>query len=299
MVDLPHPAIGEKVEEAVDWLGDHGASVFSTIKDALTWAYDGLVDVLSWPHPMVFAALVALVAWRVRSHWFALFAAGGLILIDALELWEPAIETLSLVLISALLAVLIGIPVGIVAARHRRVRTVTMPALDVMQTMPAFVYLIPVVSFFRIGAVPGIVATVVFSMPPAVRLTVLGIGQVDPEVVEAGQAFGASPWQILWSVQLPLAKATIMAGVNQVIMLALSMVVIAGMIAAGGLGSIVYRGVTRLQIGVAFEAGLAVVILAVILDRFTAAFAEPLSGRRRRPRRTAAQDPPIPTTTTP
>lgn len=288
MSDLPRPPIGDWVEDAVDWIGDNGKPLFDTIKDSLTWSYDHLVDLFSWPHPYILIAIIAALAWRIRSLWFGFFVVAGFLLIDALELWTPSMQTLSLVLISTLLAVVIGVPVGILAARSAPVRTITMPVLDVMQTMPAFVYLIPVVSFFRIGAVPGVVATIVFAMPPAVRLTILGIQQVDEEVVEAGHAFGLSPWRILWTIQLPLAKATIMAGVNQVIMLALSMVVIAGMIAAGGLGSIVYRGVSNLKVGMAFEAGLAVVILAITLDRFTSTFAEPLRGRRGR--KSPAQD---------
>lgn len=278
--ELPRPEIGEWVESGVKTIGRNGKPVFDGIKDGLTWGYEHLVDLLTWPPSYILIALFALLAWRVRSAPFALFTALGFLLIDALELWKPSMQTLSLVLIATVIAVAIGIPVGIAAARSGPVRAVTMPVLDVMQTMPAFVYLIPVVSFFRIGAVPGIVATVVFAMPPAVRLTILGIQQVDEEVVEAGHAFGLSPRQILFSIQLPLAKATIMAGVNQVIMLALSMVVIAGMIAAGGLGSIVYQGVSRLDVGKAFEAGLAVVIIAIALDRITATFAEPLRGRR-------------------
>ncbi len=271
--DLPRLEIGDRVEDLVDWLNEHGGVVFDQIKESLTWLYDGLSELLAKPDPLVFALVVALAAWRVRGVLFALFSFLGLVLIENLQLWDQSILTLSLVLIAAGIAVLIGLPLGILAARNKVVSAITRPVLDMMQTMPAFVYLIPAVSFFRIGAVPGIVATVVFSMPPAVRLTELGIRQVDPEVVEAGHAFGASPKRILFTVQLPLAKSTIMAGVNQVIMLALSMVVIAGMIGAGGLGGSVFTAVTRLQIGAGFEAGLAVVIIAVILDRFTSAFA--------------------------
>lgn len=277
--ELPRPEIGGWVEDAVKSIGRNGKTVFDTTKDSLTWAYEHLVDLLTWPPSYVLILLLAILAWRVRSIGFAIFTMLGFLLIEALGLWVSSMQTLSLVLIATIIAVAIGIPVGIGAARSGPIRTITMPVLDIMQTMPAFVYLIPVVSFFRIGAVPGIVATVVFAMPPAVRLTILGIQQVDEEVVEAGHAFGLSPRQILFSIQLPLAKATIMAGVNQVIMLALSMVVIAGMIAAGGLGSIVYQGVSRLDVGKAFEAGLAVVILAITLDRITATFAEPLRGR--------------------
>ncbi len=272
VVVLAHIPIADWVEDAVDWLQDNLNWLFTWINDSLTWLNERLVDLLGWPTPIVFAIILAVIAWRIRGWMMALFTFLGLLLIDNLELWDHAMETLSLVLISALIAVLIGVPSGIMAARSRLFSAIIRPQLDFMQTMPAFVYLIPAVSFFRLGVVPGMVATVVFAMPPAVRLTELGIRQVDEEVVEAGQAFGASPRRILFKIQLPLARPTIMAGVNQVIMLALSMVVIAGMIGAPGLGTDVYSAVTRVRIGVGFEAGLAVVIIAVILDRLTSAF---------------------------
>ncbi len=269
---IPRIRLGKWIEDIIDWLKDNVSWLFDIIKDVLTWLYDVLVDVLTYPAPFIFALILAVLAWRIRGPLMALFTLVGLALIANMNYWMHSMQTLSLVLISAIIAVIIGIPTGILAARSKVVSAVVRPILDFMQTMPAFVYLIPAVSFFRIGVVPGMVATVVFSMPPAVRLTELGIRQVDEEVVEAGHAFGASPRRILFSIQLPLARPTIMAGVNQVIMLALSMVVIAGMIGADGLGSDVYSAVLRLRIGDGFEAGLAVVILAVILDRFTSAF---------------------------
>jgi ABC-type proline/glycine betaine transport system permease subunit len=176
-------------------------------------------------------------------------------------------------------ALVIGLPLGIIAARSDRFSGLIKPVLDLMQTMPSLVYLIPAIVFFGIGQVPGVVATVVFAMPPSVRLTELGLRQVDAEVVEAGEAFGASPMKILTRVQIPLALPTIMAGVNQVIMLALSMVVIAGMVGAGGLGAVIFRGVTRLDVGLGFEGGLSIVIIAVFLDRITAAFGDRASKR--------------------
>ncbi len=181
-------------------------------------------------------------------------------------------STLSLVVVAAFVAVLIGIPLGILAANSEIASKIFKPILDFMQTLPVFVYLIPAIIFFGIGKVPGVFATVIFAMPPAVRLTELGLRQVDQEVVEAAEAFGAPKLKILWKVQLPLAMPTLMAGVNQVIMLALSMVVTAGIVGAGGLGAVVYRGVTRLDLGLGFEGGLAVVVLAIFLDRLTAAF---------------------------
>ncbi len=311
LIAIEEIQIGDWVEDTlVPWLNENLGWLFDWIKETLTWFNDELIDLLTWPSAMVFAIVLALVAWWIRGWMMAVFTFLGLMLIENLGYWDNAMMTLALVLISAFIAVALGIPTGILGARSRLFSAAVRPMLDFMQTMPAFVYLIPAVTFFRIGVVPGMVATVIFSMPPAVRLTELGIRQVDPEVVEAGQAFGASPARILFKIQLPLARPTIMAGVNQVIMLALSMVVIAGMIGAPGLGTDVYRAVTRVQIGDGFEAGLAVVILAVILDRFTSSFGtdgqtakRPSSLGQRirslfgRPRADEANDQPAPTTT--
>lgn len=216
-----------------------------------------------WLVIIVFAAL----AWWLRSWRFALFTAVGFYLIRALDQWLTAMDTLALVIMAATVSVVLAIPLGIWAARSETVSHVVRPVLDFMQTMPAMVYLIPSLAAFGIGAVPGMVATVVFAMPPGVRLTELAIRQVDPEVVEAGRAFGSPPGRILRQIQLPLALPTIMAGVNQVIMLALSMVVLASMVGAGGLGSEVLSALGRVDVARGVEAGLAVVILAIYLDR--------------------------------
>ncbi|TKJ32033.1 ABC transporter permease subunit, partial [Blastococcus sp. CCUG 61487] len=213
---------------------------------------------------------------------FAVGSLAGLLLIQSMRLWEPAMQTLALVLVATVVAVILGIPIGIAAAKSSRVSAAVRPVLDLMQTMPAFVYLIPAVTFFSIGLVPGVVTTIIFALPPGVRLTELGIRQVDRETVEAGQAFGSSPWQILRGIELPLARPTIMAGVNQVIMLALSMIVIAGFIGAPGLGQIVVTSISRLNIGLGFEAGISVVILAIFLDRLTASFGERRNDDERR-----------------
>jgi len=197
----------------------------------------------------------------------------------AMGLWVPAMQTLALVLVAAVIAVLIAVPLGIWSARNATVRAVLKPVLDFMQTMPAFVYLIPAIVFFSIGVVPGLVATVIFALPPGVRLTELGIRGVDSETVEAGQAFGAKPGQILRGIQLPLAMPTILAGVNQVIMLALSMAVIAGMAGADGLGKIVVEAISTINIAKGVEAGLGVVLIAVFLDRVTAALGDLGSNR--------------------
>lgn len=269
---IPRIEVGDWIEDIIQWLKDNVSWIFDLIKDVLTWLNDVLVDVLTWPAPFVAAVIIAAIAWWARGPLMALFALVGSALIANMGLWHNTMLTLALVVISALIAIVIGVPTGILAARSRIASAIVRPVLDFMQTMPAFVYLIPAVSFFRIGEVPGMFATVIFAMPPAVRLTELGIRQVDEEVVEAGHAFGASPRRILFSIQLPLARPTIMAGVNQVIMLALSMVVIAGMIGADGLGRDVYAAVQRVKIGDGFEAGIAVVIMAVILDRITSSF---------------------------
>lgn len=221
----------------------------------------------------LFIAAFGVLAWALRGWKAGVLSALGFVLIGAMGQWENAMSTLSLVLLAGALAVLLSIPVGIAAGVNPTVKRVISPVLDFMQTMPAFVYLIPAVSLFGIGPVPGVVATIIFSMPPGVRLTALGIEQVDREVVEAGESFGASPSRILARIQLPLALPTIMAGINQVIMLSLSMVVIAGMVGAGGLGRAVYGALTGGQPAMGFEAGLGVVILAMYLDRVTNALA--------------------------
>jgi glycine betaine/proline transport system permease protein len=216
-------------------------------------------------------AIVLLAGWRVGWR-FGLFAAVSMTLIFGMQIWDETVSTLALVIGSSLLALLIGIPIGISMARNDGVEMVIRPVLDFMQTMPPFVYLIPAAIFFGLGKVPGAIATLIFAMPPAVRLTNLGIRQVSEENVEAGLAFGCTPRQLLFKVQLPLAMPSIMAGVNQTIMLALSMVVIASMIGAGGLGNTVLTGIQRLDVGLGFEGGLGVVLLAILLDRITQSF---------------------------
>ncbi|GAB3482923.1 ABC transporter permease [Nocardiopsis coralliicola] len=215
--------------------------------------------------------LFALLATVIASWKVGLFTVLGFLLIMSMDKWENAMNSLALIVVATFVAVIISIPIGILAAKSDRVSTVVKPILDFMQTLPAFVYLLPAIAFFSIGAVPGVIATVIFAMPPGVRLTELGIRQVDKELVEAGEAFGAPDMQILRRIQLPLALTTIMAGVNQVIMLSLSMVVIAGMVGAGGLGNDVYTGIAQGNIPVGFEGGIAVVILAIYLDRLTGA----------------------------
>ena len=260
--------LGEWVAGVVDWAQANLDAFFSIITTMIEFVVLGIQSILSLAHPLLLIGIVFVLVLFINRRT-ALGTVIGLLLIYNLELWEPAIETLSLVLAATLLALLAGIPIGILAARKELVNRVVAPVLDFMQTMPPFVYLIPAVLFFGLGQVPGLIATVVFAMPPSIRLTNLGIRQVPIDLVEAADAFGATEWQKLHKVQLPLALPTIMAGINQSIMLSLSMVVIAAMIGAGGLGSEVLAGIARLDIAKGFEGGLAIVVIAIILDRIT------------------------------
>ncbi|MFR9725950.1 ABC transporter permease [Streptomyces sp. MS19] len=291
MTTLPHLPIGERVDDGIQWIRDNLSVVLDGIKDSLEYLVEGLSDWLLAPPTLVVVVLFAFLGMAVRSTRFALFTVLGLALIDSMELWEPAMQTLAMVLIATVIAVVVAVPVGILAARSNTVSAVVRPVLDLMQTMPALVYLVPVVIFFSIGYAPGVVATVVFAMAPGVRFTELGIRQVDREIVEAGQAFGGTPWQILRGIQLPLGLPTIMAGINQVIMLALSMAVMSGFVGADGLGKIVVESLARVDVAQGFEAGLAIVILAIFLDRTTGAVGQPtgrsLGAYVRRRRRTA------------
>lgn len=261
--------VGTGATAAVAWMTDNLSGLFSVISRSLFASFQFLEDLLLGPPEIVIVILFCVLAWVVGNWKFSLFTALSFLLVIGMSLWSETMSTLSMVLVSSIIAAVMGIPLGILSARYPRFDRIMQPILDFMQTMPAFVYLIPAIIFFGIGIVPGVVATIIFAMPPATRMTRLGLLQVDPETVEAGEAFGASPLSILVQVKIPLALPSIMAGVNQVIMLALSMVVTAGIVGAGGLGAAVYRGVTRLDVGLGFEAGLSVVVLAVFLDRVT------------------------------
>lgn len=269
---IPRVPLGDAVADLVAWVTDAGEVVFDSIKTVLLGAYEGLDLVLTSPPFWVIALLLSGLALLAKGWKLALGSAIGFSVIAAVDQWSNAMDTLALVILASGIALVIGIPLGIWAARNDHVSRAVRPVLDFMQTMPAFVYLIPTVVIFLTGAVPGIVATVVFALAPGVRFTELGIRQVDKEVVEAGHAFGASEGRILRQIQLPLAMPTLMAGVNQVIMLSLSMVVISGLTGAAGLGRDVVGALQRVNVSLGFEAGLAVVILAMFLDRVTAAF---------------------------
>ncbi len=266
--------------DAVDWLLDNLAFIFGPLRTIVSALVGWVETLLVGPPVVVILLAFTAIAYFAVGWAFALFTLAAFLLVDAMGHFEATMVSLALVVVAALLAVAIGIPLGILAARSSTASAVIKPLMDFMQTMPAFVYLLLAVIFFRIGVVPGVIASLVFSMPPAVRLTELGIRHVDREVVEAAEAFGATPRTVLTGVQLPLALPSIMAGVNQVIMLALSMVVIAGLAGAGGLGGIIVEGVQRLRVGLGFEGGLAVVILAIFLDRVTAGFGAGDAGAR-------------------
>jgi ABC-type proline/glycine betaine transport system permease subunit len=267
---VPRINLGDALESFFDWLTTNFSGIFDGVSDVIGGAVDGLIALLEAPPPLVLAVIFALIGLLVRGWIFAVGSLLGFLLIIGMDQWTAAMQTLALVLVASVIAVIIAIPLGILAARKRGASAVVRPLMDLMQTMPAFVWLVPVVTLFSIGVVPGVIATIIFALPPGVRLTELGIRNVDHEIVEAANAFGATPRQTLFGVQLPLALPTIMAGVNQVIMLALSMAVISGLVGAEGLGGQVTSAIATLDLGLGFEAGLAVVILAIYLDRVTA-----------------------------
>ncbi|WP_223578401.1 ABC transporter permease [Sphingobacterium sp. GVS05A] len=264
--------IGQYIAIAVNWLTDNLKPFFDLIKNTGNTSILGLEWLLIATPFFVMIALFTALAWWKSGKGVALTTFLGLTLIYLMGFWTETMETLALVLVATVTALLISVPLGIWAAKNKFAAKIIRPLLDLMQTMPAFVYLIPAVLFFSIGKVPGAFATIIFAMPPAVRLTTLGIDGVSKDIVEAARSFGATNRQILFKVELPLATKTILAGINQTILLSLSMVVIAGMIAAGGLGERVLEGINNLDIGLGFESGLSVVILAIILDRITQGF---------------------------
>ena len=272
---LPKIPLGSAVEVLIEWIQVHLHGFLSAISRVGTLVNDNLVDLLLAVPPLLMVVVFVLIAWMAKSWRRAVGTAITFLVIISLGQWVNAMETLVLVTLATLTALIFAIPLGIWAARNKYVSVLIRPVLDLMQTMPAFVYLIPSVLFFSIGVVPGMFATLIFAMPPGVRMTELGIKQVDKETVEAGRSFGATDWQILRGIQLPLAVPTIMAGVNQVIMLALSMAVIAGMVGADGLGKEVVKALATIDIAKGTEAGLSIVFLAIYLDRVTAALGAP------------------------
>lgn len=278
--------IGQYIESGINSLEEHFSFLWSAIDNGISWTVDNLNDLFLAIPFLVIVVLVAAAAYYAKAKgklftWegfkkgigLTSFVIIGFFLIYGMGYWKEAIETTTLVLVSTLIALIFGIPFGILSAKNNTANAIIRPILDFMQTMPAFVYLIPAIFFFSVGNTPGVIATVIFSLPPAVRLTNLGIRNVQPDVIEAGRAFGANENQILFKIQLPLAMPTILAGINQVILLALSMVVIASMVGARGLGSIVYQGIQQNDIAKGFESGLGIVVLAIVLDRITQSIA--------------------------
>lgn len=263
--------LGDWVETGLDWLVDNFRPVFQAIRWPVDGVLTGIDGLLNGIPPLIMLAIIGLIGWQIAGGRMGIAAIISMTVVGLIGAWSEAMTTLALVLTSVFFCILIGVPTGIWLARSDRAQMALRPVLDAMQTLPAFVYLVPIVMLFGIGNVPGVVVTIIFALPPLIRLTNLGIRQVPGDVIEAANSFGASPRQLLFKVQLPLAMRTIMAGVNQTLMLALSMVVIASMIGVVGLGQMVLRGIGRLDMGLATIGGLGIVILAIIIDRFTQA----------------------------
>jgi glycine betaine/proline transport system substrate-binding protein len=262
--------LGPAIAAAIEWVKTHGKSVFAGISIGIQGSVDTVNSLLSATPGLILILVVAVLAWLLhRSIGLAAFVATALLFIMNQGYWAATLETLSLVFVSALFSTLIGVPVGIAAAHRPRLFAALRPVLDLMQTLPTFVYLIPTLVLFGLGVVPGLISTIIFAVPAPIRLTHLGISSVPRPLLDAGDAFGATPMQRLWKIELPSARPTILAGVTQCIMLSLSMVVIAALVGAGGLGVPVVRALNSVQVDVGFEAGIAIVLLAIILDRIS------------------------------
>ena len=268
------------INQGLSWVVDNFRPFFQSVRAPIDSTLAWVESLLTSVPTLAMVALLGLLAWQFAGRAVAVGAVVSLLLVALLGIWTEAMVTLSLVLTSLAFCVALGLPLGIVLAASDRAQRWTRPLLDAMQTTPAFVYLVPVVMLFGIGNVPGVIVTIIFALPPLVRLTNLGIRQVRPDLIEAARAYGASPMQMLVKVQLPLALPSIMAGINQALMLSLSMVVIASMIAVGGLGQMVLRGIGRLDMGLATVGGLGIVLLAITLDRITQAMGQPRRGVR-------------------
>lgn len=265
--------VGREIDNVIDWMTTELDVFFDVVKEVVLTVLVNLEDFLLWlPWPATIIA-VTTVAWRTAGVWVAVFSAASLALMASFGLWDSTMETVALMTVTVTLSILIAVPVGVWASQSDRLDRILRPILDGMQTMPSFVYLVPAIAFFSLGNVPAVIATLIYAVPPAVRLTNLGIRQLPEETLEAAESFGATPLQLLLKVKIPLATPTIMAGVNQTTLMALAMVVIASLVGAGGLGEDVNRALGRIEPGNAFLAGLGIVILAIIIDRITQAFA--------------------------
>ena len=271
---IPTIPVAQGTEIVMDWLTDTFAGFFDVIKESGKYSMESVTDFLEFIPPFLFILIVAVIAFFATKRKFglAIFSIVGLLFIYNQGLWEQLMNTITLVLFASILAVFIGIPLGILMSKSKVAEATIQPLLDFMQTMPGFVYLIPAVAFFGIGVVPGVFASIIFALPPVVRFTNLGIRQVPKELVEAADSYGSTGWQKLYKVELPIARPTIMAGVNQTVLLSLSMVVIASMIGAPGLGRNVLSALQQAKVGNGFVAGISLVILAIIVDRLTQSF---------------------------
>lgn len=272
--NMPKLPISSWVEDGMDWVTDTFSGLFKMIQSGGESMMDGITDGLLFIPPVLFILIIAVLAFFVTGKKFglALFSLIGLLFIYNQGLWDELMNTFTLVLFSSVIAIILGVPIGILMSKSTAVENIVKPILDFMQTMPGFVYLIPAVAFFGIGVVPGVFASVIFALPPTVRFTNLGIRQVPTDLIEAADSYGSTGTQKLMKVELPIAKSTIMAGINQTVLLSLSMVVIASMIGAPGLGREVLSALQRAQVGNGFVAGLSLVIFAIIVDRLTQSF---------------------------
>lgn len=268
---IPSLPVADTVESIMDWLTGNLSGLFDFIQNGGQTAMDFITDLLVAIPPFIFIIAIAIIAFIAtrKKLGLAIFSIVGLLFIYNQDLWNELMNTVTLVIFASIIAIIIGVPLGILMSKSTIAENITKPILDFMQTMPGFVYLIPAVAFFGIGVVPGVFASVIFALPPTVRFTNLGIRQVPKELVEAADSYGSTGWQKLIKVELPLAKSTIMAGINQTVLLSLSMVVIASMIGAPGLGREVLSALQRAQVGNGFVAGLSLVIFAIIVDRLT------------------------------
>ena len=261
------------ISQSINFIVDNFRPFFQAIGFPIRWTLQNIEWVFTAIPPLIFIIIIGVIAWQLAGRKITIYSIISLTLIGLVDIWEQAMVSLALVVTAVVFCLVVGIPIGIISAKSDRVERLIRPLLDVMQTLPSFVYLVPVVMLFGIGEVPGVIATIIFAIPPLIRLTNLGIRQVSTEVMEAAIAFGSTPWQLLWEAQIPLAMPTILAGINQAILMALSMSVVTSMIAVPGLGQMVLQGVGRLDVGLAAVGGLGIVLLAIMLDRLTQAIA--------------------------
>lgn len=269
MNNIPRIPLAQWTDQSIEYMQAHWGATTQALSDNIETFIKGFQHFLLSIPPEAIIIFMALLAWWLAGKKIALFSIVGLGYIYNVKLWVVTMETISMLVAAVLLCIVIGIPLGILAAKNQMVHKIISPILDFMQTLPAFVYLLPAIPFFGLGVVPGVMTTIIFAMPPVIRLTDLGLKQVPEELIELGKSFGSTFFQMLFKIELPLARATILAGINQCIMLSLSMVVIAAMIGAKGLGGVVWRAIQTLKFGMGFEAGVAIVVIAIILDRIT------------------------------